>query len=198
MKSWRLVMSACVVVLAMTGCGDDGGDDGMTPTDAGMGGVDSGGGGDTDAGGGETDAGMAMDDAGGGETDAGGGETDAGGGDTDAGGGGGVSFASDVWPILQGSCSGCHGASGGLNLGGNAANAYDALVGPDRVAGGGCSGPTELVTPGDPDDSFLVTKIEAELPAACGLRMPRNGPPYLTPAQITTIRTWISEGAMDN
>lgn len=72
-------VSAFALVMALTGCDDDGGGG----VDAGPGGgMDSGPGGDTDAGpGGDTDAGP------GGDTDAGpGGDTDAGpGGDTDAG-----------------------------------------------------------------------------------------------------------------
>lgn len=28
--------------------------------------------------------------------------------------------------------------------------------------------------------------------------MPRNGPPYLTPGQITVIRRWIENGAPNN
>lgn len=186
MKSWRLVMSACVVVLAMTGCGDDG-DDGMTPTDAGMGGVDSGGGGDTDAGGGETDAGMAMDDAGGGDTDAGGGDTDAGGGDTDAGGG--AATWTQVYAILAGSCSPCHtgGASGGLAMP-NAATAYDNLVNVPSA----CD--RDRVEPGDSAASHLYVKLTAP---DCGAQMPLGRSP-LSEEDIATIAAWIDAGAMEN
>ena len=51
-----------------------------------------------------------------------------------------------------------------------------------------------LVAPGNPDASYLVHKIEGR-PGIVGLRMPLNGPPYLTPGQISIIRRWIELGA---
>ena len=48
------------------------------------------------------------------------------------------------------------------------------------------------VEPGDPDNSYLVQKIEGT--AAVGGRMPLGRAP-LTAAQIALIRQWISEGA---
>jgi len=50
-----------------------------------------------------------------------------------------------------------------------------------------------LVIPGDPESSYLVRKLEGR--DINGLRMPRNGPPYLTDGQITVIRRWIEIGA---
>jgi hypothetical protein len=49
------------------------------------------------------------------------------------------------------------------------------------------------VEPFDPDNSFLVIKVEGPTPAE-GLRMPSNLPP-LTPEQILLVRQWIAEGA---
>jgi len=54
-----------------------------------------------------------------------------------------------------------------------------------------------LVIPGDPDNSYLVQKLEGRSDIV-GLRMPRNGPPYLTPGQMLTIRKWIEDGAPNN
>ena len=51
-----------------------------------------------------------------------------------------------------------------------------------------------LVVPGDPDASYLIHKLEGRSDIV-QLRMPRNGPPYLTPGQITVIRRWIENGA---
>jgi len=51
-----------------------------------------------------------------------------------------------------------------------------------------------LVIPGDPDNSYLVHKIEGAKDIVM-LRMPRNGPPYLTEGQILVIRRWIANGA---
>ena len=52
------------------------------------------------------------------------------------------------------------------------------------------------VTPGDPDNSYLVWKIEGR-PEISGERMPRGRGP-LSPEAITAIRQWIADGAQDN
>ncbi len=49
------------------------------------------------------------------------------------------------------------------------------------------------VNPGNPDNSYIVHKIEGN--QAVGVRMPANGPPYLSQAQIDLIRGWIAAGA---
>ena len=49
------------------------------------------------------------------------------------------------------------------------------------------------VNPGNPDASYLVQKIQGN--AAVGSRMPANGPPFLSQAQIDLIRGWIAAGA---
>lgn len=54
----------------------------------------------------------------------------------------------------------------------------------------------DRVEPGDPDNSYLIHKLEGT--AAVGMRMPANGPPYLTDTQIAMIRQWISDGAIDD
>ncbi len=54
-----------------------------------------------------------------------------------------------------------------------------------------------LVVPGNPDASYLIHKLEGRSDIV-QLRMPRNGPPYLTPGQITVIRRWIENGAPNN
>ncbi len=52
------------------------------------------------------------------------------------------------------------------------------------------------VTPGDPDNSYLVWKIEGR-PEIVGEPMPRGRDP-LPPEAITAIRQWIADGAQDN
>jgi hypothetical protein len=52
------------------------------------------------------------------------------------------------------------------------------------------------VVPGDPAASYFIQKLEG-LPGIVGQRMPLNGP-YLTPGQITIIRQWIQNGALNN
>ena len=51
--------------------------------------------------------------------------------------------------------------------------------------------------PGDPDNSYLVKKLEGASDIV-GLRMPRNNGPFLTEGQMLVIRRWISEGAANN
>jgi hypothetical protein len=53
----------------------------------------------------------------------------------------------------------------------------------------------DLLTPGDPDNSYLVQKLEGT--AAVGGRMPQGGP-FLDQATIDLVRQWISDGAMNN
>lgn len=92
-------------------------------------------------------------------------------------------------------CIGCHTnvgrtPAGGLNLIHDAA--YDQLVNVSSIQRPG----TPRVVPGNPDASYLVQKIEGT--QTVGLRMPRNGPPYLTQGQILIIRRWIEIGAPRN
>lgn len=88
-----------------------------------------------------------------------------------------ISFAADVQPILQASCAGCHGEAGGLSL-----ESYDAVL------IGGKEGP--VIVGGDPDASEIVQYLEGTKEP----RMPQDADP-LTEEQITTIRTWIAQGA---
>ena len=90
------------------------------------------------------------------------------------------------------SCVTCH-TSNGRNPAGNlnlAVDPYAALVNvPSRQQTN-----LMLVKPGDPDNSYLIHKIEGRS-SITGLKMPRNGPPYLTQGQILVIRRWIEIGA---
>ncbi len=91
-------------------------------------------------------------------------------------------------------CTGCHGGgspSGGMNL--EAGNAYEKLV---NVASSEKSGAIRVI-PGDPENSYLVQKLRGD-PGIVGLRMPRNGPPYLTDDQINLVKQWIQDGAKNN
>ncbi len=56
--------------------------------------------------------------------------------------------------------------------------------------------PQRRIAPGDPDNSYLVWKIEGR-PEISGERMPRGRAP-LSQEQINTIRQWITDGALDN
>lgn len=87
-------------------------------------------------------------------------------------------------------CTACHlGANAPQGLRLDAANSYALLV---NVASSEV--PSLLrVNPGNPDASYLVQKIQGN--AAVGGRMPLNGPPYLSQAQVDLVRRWISAGA---
>lgn len=94
-------------------------------------------------------------------------------------------------------CANCHNPNGGafrqvgLDLSSDAA--YNLLVGVPSVERPGML----RVAPGDPENSYLMHKIEGR-PGIVGLRMPRSGPPYLTDGQIQIIRRWIEIGAPRN
>ena len=54
-----------------------------------------------------------------------------------------------------------------------------------------------IVIPGDPDNSYIVKKLEGASDIA-GVRMPRGNGPFLTPGQMVVIRRWIEQGAQNN
>jgi hypothetical protein len=115
-----------------------------------------------------------------------------------------VSFGREVLPILQASCSfvSCHGSPGrnGLYLGPNgpsdASTIRAALLENTKTAS------MPFVTPGKPDRSWLLRKLDGNFcgvtcEGSCGERMPKSGDP-LDPAKMSTIATWIANGAPDN
>jgi hypothetical protein len=102
-------------------------------------------------------------------------------------------FSSIQTGLFSTVCVECHSGSTppqGLNF--EAAQSYGLLVDvPSNEVPG-----VDRVEPGDPDNSYIIHKLEGT--AAVGLRMPANGPPYLTDEQIAVIRQWISDGAVDD
>jgi hypothetical protein len=111
-----------------------------------------------------------------------------------SGGGSGGPITADFESIQENVftpiCSVCHiGASAPLGLQLDAAHSYNLLVGVPSV-----EQPTLLrVKPGDPDDSYMVHKIEG-LPGITGGQMPLGETP-LPQATIDAIRQWITNGA---
>ena len=97
--------------------------------------------------------------------------------------------------IFDTSCalSGCHAGANpqqGMNL--SAGEAFGNIVGvPSQERPG-----LLRVVPGNPDDSYLVHKIEGRSDIV-GQRMPLGGSP-LSSDQINLIRTWIANGAENN
>jgi hypothetical protein len=135
-----------------------------------------------------------------------------------------VKFSTDVMPIFMTSCatgsggtchtSGANATPNSLSLAGTPASVIAALVG--QMAG--LEPNMNLVTAGDPANSFLMHKIDGDactLAAVCntstykaaypdcGSNMPMPVPPATTSsllpvAQRDTIRAWIKQGAQNN
>ncbi len=93
-------------------------------------------------------------------------------------------------------CTPCHTNVGRAPTGGLVlieGQSFQSLVGRPSVAKPGAV----LVVPGDPDNSYLLHKLEGA-PTIVGLRMPRNAGPFLTPGQMSIIRRWIQLGAKND
>jgi len=93
-------------------------------------------------------------------------------------------------------CSVCHtgvgaGLPGSQNL--TAGNTYASIVNVVSIE----DGTLMRIKPGDPDNSYLVRKIEGTGIAAGTVRMPAGGP-YLSAAQIAEFRSWVAAGAQNN
>ncbi len=100
-----------------------------------------------------------------------------------------ATFASIQARVFTPRCSGCHaGASAPQGLRLDAGSSYALLVG---VASAEVPA-LQRVAAGNPDQSYLVQKIEGR--AAVGERMPYGGP-YLDDATIAVIRAWVAAGA---
>ena len=103
-----------------------------------------------------------------------------------------VNFELQIQPIFTNSCAlaGCHaspGAKAGLNL--DAASSIANLVNVPSSQQPGL----QRVLPGNPDDSYLVRKLEGG-PGITGARMPLSRASLPT-AQLDLIRLWIAQGA---
>lgn len=99
---------------------------------------------------------------------------------------GAVTF-SDIDAILKQRCIVCHSDNSRLSAppeGLRLTNIDMVLLGGDRV----------VVVPGNPDASELWRRVEG----IAAPRMPFDGPPWLTEAEIDLIRIWIEEGAVDD
>lgn len=103
-----------------------------------------------------------------------------------------VSFGNDIQPIFTNNCvsAGCH-PGGGAPFSLRSGDSYDRLVNVDATTGP-CAG-IKRVVPGNPDGSALVKRLEG----TCGTQMPIGGSP-LPPSDIQRIRTWITQGALNN
>ena len=112
-------------------------------------------------------------------------------------GDGAVSFTAQIQPILTATCAGCHSPGGAADLAGIVVQltedvSYDLLVNQPSVQ----QPELTLVVPGDSTASLLYLKVSSDSPPV-GERMPRFLPP-LSSADLTLIRSWIDEGALNN
>jgi hypothetical protein len=105
-----------------------------------------------------------------------------------------ASFALDIQPVFDASCVSCHNFTtfaGGLDLSPGVAhkNLVNAQSGQST---------RKRVSPGSPDNSYLVNKLlgNQSTVGGTGGRMPPGAP--LPDATITLVRQWISQGALDN
>jgi len=90
-------------------------------------------------------------------------------------------------------CINCHNGNPFVPGNFTGAGAYGALVGARSF-----EKPSLFrVAPGEPDNSYMVHKLEGG-PNIVGERMPRGGGPYVTDGQMLVIRRWIAEGAANN
>jgi hypothetical protein len=94
-------------------------------------------------------------------------------------------------------CTSCHTTAGGrvppagMDLG--SANAHAQLV---NVASNVKAGAIRVI-PGDPENSYLIHKLEGRA-GIVGQRMPRGTGPFLTDGQMRVIKRWIELGALNN
>ena len=91
-----------------------------------------------------------------------------------------VSFANDVFPILDSRCVNCHG--------GQRVEADLLMRSYDELLTGSENGP--VIIPGDVEGSLLIELIASQ-------EMPKRGP-KLTPPQVQLISDWVAAGAPNN
>jgi hypothetical protein len=110
-----------------------------------------------------------------------------------------ISFRRDIRTLMNRAgndptgkgCKSCHYSTEanhqGLDLGGLDLATLGALR-----QGGGSTG-RRIVVAGKPDESGLIQKLRGVYPY--GTRMPKNGPPFWSDADVKLISDWIAEGA---
>lgn len=98
-----------------------------------------------------------------------------------------ISFNRDIRPILNTSCTGCHG--------GVMKNAGVSFVYKDEALGVSANG-KKIIVPGDPDNSEVVKRITSKDPRY--VMPPAHGEHHrepLEPEQIALLTEWIRQGA---
>lgn len=105
-----------------------------------------------------------------------------------------VSFQTEVYPIFsktQYGCNACHTGTDDISWYGSASQTYSNLVNVNATRA--CS-PDKRVVPGNADQSVLYRRLSG---FSCGDRMPQGGNP-ISDSDLTLIRDWINQGALNN
>jgi len=100
-----------------------------------------------------------------------------------------VSFATDIQPIFDNNCIGCHNAGGQAGLDLRAGLSHGNLVGVASTESA-----LSLVESGQPAQSWLFIKLSGLQDV--GDVMPPGG--NVGSANLDLVETWITEGALDN
>ena len=108
-----------------------------------------------------------------------------------------VSFSKDVNPILQGKCLSCHDGKGeGIEASGFSVRSYDDLMKGTKFG--------KVIEPGDSLSSTLYRLIDhqadpkIQMPPHHDQALASGKMDSLSGAEITTIKTWIDQGAKNN
>jgi mono/diheme cytochrome c family protein len=96
-----------------------------------------------------------------------------------------VDYAKEIKPIFTQKCYACHAVSKGKEKGDVALDTPEKLA--EVIKPGG------HIVPGNPAQSTLL--MSCKLPDDDEDVMPPKGKNRLTPAEVTTLETWIKEGA---
>lgn len=112
--------------------------------------------------------------------------------------------SAEVVALFATHCIRCHapGGSGYIQTGGAAnhgldltAAGYEASLINRQTFELPDVSPRWRLLPGEPDSSYVVEKIMQASPKF-GLRMPMDGPPYLSSTDMELVRSWIEDGAV--
>jgi hypothetical protein len=113
---------------------------------------------------------------------------------------GGVNFGRDIRPLMNRpgkgdptgrGCKSCHYRTEASHIGLDLGGLDLATLGSLRL-GGGSSG-RRIVVAGKPAESVIVQALLGQYPYSN--RMPKNGNPFWSDAEVQLVKDWISQGA---
>jgi hypothetical protein len=111
-----------------------------------------------------------------------------------------VSYANDIYPILNsdsGACNGCH-TGGSYTPGPYSYSFWTAAATKGAPSGGVCTAGKAFIVAGSPTTSLIYQRMDGLSVSGCSPtdQMPQGGP-YVT-ANINTMYSWILQGALNN